>query len=45
MVAADTGVSSSVISGVAEEVETQDLFFLKSASKSGMKFSNKSKPL
>jgi hypothetical protein len=30
---------------VAEEVEARDLFFLKSASRSGMKLSNKSKPL
>jgi hypothetical protein len=45
MVVADIGVSSLVISGVAEEVEARDLFFLKSASRSGMKLSNKSKPL
>jgi hypothetical protein len=38
VVVADTGVSSSVVDGVAEEVEARDPFFLRSASGLGMKF-------
>jgi hypothetical protein len=45
VVAAGTGVSSSVVSGVAEEVEARDPFFLRSASGLGMKLSDKLKPL
>jgi hypothetical protein len=45
VVAAGTGVSSSVVGGVAEEVEARDPFFLRSASGSGMKLSDKLKPL
>jgi hypothetical protein len=41
VVAAGTGVSSSVVGGVVE-VEAQDHFFLRSASESGMKLSGKS---
>jgi hypothetical protein len=44
-VVAGTGVSSSVVGGVAEEEEARDPFFLRSASGSGMKLSGKSKPL
>jgi hypothetical protein len=45
VVAAGTGVSSSIVGGVAEEVEARDPFFLRSASGSGMKLSNEIKPL
>jgi hypothetical protein len=45
VVAAGTGVSSLVVGGVAEEVEARDPFFLRSAFGSGMKLSNKLKPL
>jgi hypothetical protein len=44
-IVADIGVSGLVISGVAEEEEARDLFFLRSASGFGMKLSDKSKPL
>jgi hypothetical protein len=42
VVAAGTGVSGSVVGGVAKEVEAQDPFFLRTASGSGMKLSDKS---
>jgi hypothetical protein len=45
MVVAGIWVSSSVVGGVAEEVEAQDLFFLRSTSGSGIKLSDKLKPL
>jgi hypothetical protein len=45
MTAAGTGVSGSVVGGVAEEEEAWDPFFLRSASGFGMKLSGKSKPL
>jgi hypothetical protein len=45
MVAASTGVSSSVVGGAVEEVEAQALFFLRSACGSGMKLFDKFKPL
>jgi hypothetical protein len=45
MIVAGTGVSSLVVGGVVEEVEAQDPFFLRSASRSGMKLSDRSKPL
>jgi hypothetical protein len=45
MIAASTGASGLVASGVAEEEEVQDLFFLRSASRSGMKLSGRLKPL
>jgi hypothetical protein len=45
VVAVGTGVSNSVIGGVAKEVEARDPFFLRSASGSGMKLSDKLKPL
>jgi hypothetical protein len=40
-----TGVSALVVSGVAEEEEVHDMFFLRSASGSGMKLSDRLKPL
>jgi hypothetical protein len=45
LVAASIGMSGSVVSGVVEEVEAQDPFFLRSASGSKMKLFGKSKPL
>jgi hypothetical protein len=45
VVAAGTGVSSSIVSGVAEEVDARDPFLLRSASGSGMKLSDKLKQL
>jgi hypothetical protein len=45
VVAASTGVICSVVDGVAEEVEAWDPFFLRSASGSGIKLSDKLKPL
>jgi hypothetical protein len=42
VVAAGTRVSGLVVGEVAEEVEEQDPFFLRSASRSGMKLSDKS---
>jgi hypothetical protein len=45
LVAASTGMSGSVVGGVAEEEEAQDLFFLRSASGSAMKLSGNAKPL
>jgi hypothetical protein len=45
LVVAGTGMSGSVVGGVAEEAEAQDPFFLRSASGSGTKLSGKSKPL
>jgi hypothetical protein len=43
MVAAGIGASGLVTGGVAEE-EVRDLFFIRSASGSGMKLSGRSKP-
>jgi hypothetical protein len=45
LVAAGTGMRSSVVGGVAKEVEARDPFFLRGASGSKMKLSIKSKPL
>jgi hypothetical protein len=45
VVAAGTWVSSSVVGGVAEEVEARDPFFLRSASGSGINLSDKLKQL
>jgi hypothetical protein len=45
VVATGTGVSSSVVGGVVEEVEARDPFFLRSASRSGIKLSDELKPL
>jgi hypothetical protein len=43
MVAAGTGASGSIASGVAKEEEVRDLFFLRSAFGSGMKLSDRLK--
>jgi hypothetical protein len=45
LVAAGTGMSSSIIGGVVEEVEARFPFFLRGASGSGTKLSSKLKPL
>jgi hypothetical protein len=42
VVVADTNVSGAVVGGMAEEVEAQVFFFLRSASGLSMKFSGKS---
>jgi hypothetical protein len=45
VVVADIDVSGAVVSGMAEEVGAQVLFFLRSASGLSTKFSSKSRPL